>query len=150
MDKNKLIIAVLVIIATGLGFFGGVKYQQGKSSPTQQFAGNFNRNGINGNGQRISRNGNGMGATVGEIVNADSSSITVKMQDGSSKIVLFNDKTQINKAAQGSVSDLTTGTQVAVFGSSNSDGSVTAQNIQLNPQFGIRRQNGSTPSASRQ
>lgn len=57
------------------------------------------------------------------------------MQDGSSKIVLFSDKTEINKAAEATKEDLKVGEKVAVFGTENSDGSVTAQNIQLNPQL---------------
>ncbi len=71
----------------------------------------------------------------GEILSSDDKSITVKLQDGSSKIVLLSDKTQINKATSVTKLDLKSGEKVAVFGSENSDGSVTAQNIQLNPQF---------------
>ncbi|MCL4366320.1 DUF5666 domain-containing protein [Patescibacteria group bacterium] len=73
----------------------------------------------------------------------DLKSITVKLSDGSSKIILLSAQTQLNKAEVAAKSDLAVGERVAVFGSVNSDGSVNAQNIQLNPQ---RR--GSTPSAS--
>lgn len=56
----------------------------------------------------------------------------------------MSDKTQINKTSAGAKSDLAKGAQVAVFGTENSDGSVSAQNIQLNPmQFGGR---GGTPN----
>lgn len=64
---------------------------------------------------------------------SDDKSITVKLQDGSSKIILITDKTVINKAAEATKDDLKGGEKVAVFGEINSDGSVTAQNIQLNP-----------------
>lgn len=69
----------------------------------------------------------------GEIISSDSKSITVKLQDGSSKIVLLTDKTTVSKSAEANVADLKTGEKVAAFGQENSDGSVTAQSIQLNP-----------------
>ena len=62
-------------------------------------------------------------------------SVTVKLMDGTSKIVLFSDKTEINKAQQAQTADLKVGEKVMVMGQENSDGSVTAQNIQLNPVF---------------
>lgn len=66
----------------------------------------------------------------------DDKSITVKLQDGSSKIVLLSNTTAYNKSATGAKSDLKTGEKVAVFGTENSDGSVTARDVQLNPRTG--------------
>ncbi len=135
MDKNKIIMGLLIIVVAGLVFFGGIKYQEGKS--TNQIAGN--NQGRPGGGQFLQRNGTGNRtggrATNGEIISTDDKSITVKLTDGSSKIILMGDKTQINKATTGTKSDLVVGLRVVVFGSDNTDGSVTAQNIQLNPQF---------------
>lgn len=79
-------------------------------------------------------------------ISSDDKSITVKLQDGSSKIVLLTDTTSISKSTEGSKSDLKTGEKVAVFGTENSDGSVTAQNVQLNPI--LRGFMGGTPSGS--
>jgi len=45
----------------------------------------------------------------------------------------------VNKAEKARKTDLKKGDQAAIFGSENSDGSVTAQNIQLNPQFRMMR-----------
>lgn len=133
MKKNLAIVAVLLIIAGGVGFYAGMKYQQ--SQRRGQFLGQIN--GQTGRvGQFQSRFGQGGARPVnGEIIAADDKSITVKLPDGSSKIILLTDKTSINKAAQGSKDDLKTGEQVMVFGSTNSDGSLTAQNIQLNSTF---------------
>lgn len=147
--KNQLIMTIVVaILALGGGFFTGMKYQQSKTPQR----GAFTRNGQNPNG--FQRGGNGGGRVVGQILSSDSGSITVKLQDGSSKIVILSGTTTIDKAATGSVTDLTVGQNVAVFGQTNSDGSVTAQNIQLNPQlreFGGGNGNRSpNPSANTQ
>ena len=125
MNKNILITVLVAVIAAGGGFFGGMKYERQRSPAlrgTQTF----------GAGNRGNRNGFARPVS-GEIISSDDSSITVKLADGSSKIVLLSDKTTINKAESGIKEDLKTGVKVAVFGQENSDGSLTAQNIQLNP-----------------
>jgi len=142
MKNNYLITVILVIVFAGAGFYVGMKYQQGQKG---------NLSGQFGNGQNVMRN-NRTGATgannlggfrpvAGEIISADNKSITVKLQDNSSKIILINDKTQINKAETVNKSELKIGEKVSVFGSENTDGSVTAQNVQLNP---IQRVGGAT------
>lgn len=137
MKSLYLVIAILVVIVGGGAFFAGMKYQQSKQ-PTfpRQFDGGVQ-------GQRTGAGGNRMGfrPVNGEIISSDDKSITVKLQDGSSKIVLLSDTTQINKAAEATKEDLKTGEKVAVFGTENSDGTVTAQNIQLNPEFREPAQN---------
>ena len=55
------------------------------------------------------------------------------MPDGSSKIAILTNNTVYNKSAKGTKDDLKTGEQVGVFGSTNPDGSVTAQDVQINP-----------------
>ncbi len=133
--KNNIAVIVIValLVGGGAGFFGGMQYQKGQRGSFGQFAnGQFGPrggSGANGAGGRF-RNGNGV---VGDILSVDNNSITVKLPDGSSKIVLMTSATSINKAAQGSVSDLAVGTRVAAFGTPNSDGSVTATNVQINP-----------------
>ncbi len=128
-----IITIVVVVIAAGAGFFGGMQYQKMQRGRNAQFAyGQFQR--------RFGANGSG-GIVAGDIISQDEKSITVKMPDGSSKIVLLSATTAINKQATGSASDLKAGEKVAVFGTTNSDGSVTAQNIQLNPTM-MRRPTG--------
>lgn len=112
----------------GIGFYAGIKYQQLKGASGR--FGNFQ-------GVRSGQPQRGLGRPVnGEIISSDDKTITVKLQDGSSKIVLFSDKTSINKASEGSMEDLRTGVRVAAFGVENSDGSITATNIQINPVLG--------------
>lgn len=133
--KNKNIFLVLglsILIGTG-AFYGGMKYQErqgGSNFINGARGGMMGRNGVSQNGVR-----GGFRPVSGEIISADEKTITVKLQDGSSKIVLFSDKTAINKADVAVKTDLKAGIKVAVFGTANSDGSVTAQNIQLNPMM---------------
>ena len=140
MKNNMIVIIVVVALLVGAGgFFAGMKYQQSKSP-----AGRFGNLQGNRNGQFQQRN-QGFRPVNGEIISSDDKSITVKLQDGSSKIVLLTDTTSLNKSTEGSKSDLKTGEQVVVFGMENSDGSVIAQNIQLNP---LSRGFIGSPSAS--
>lgn len=140
MMKSPITISIIVaIIFTGAGFFGGMQYQKSKTPTFTGRVGNgqfgpgqgFNRGSGNGNSQMR----NGFRPVSGEITSVDDKSITVKMEDGSSKIVILSDKTEINKADTATKDELKTGTRVAVFGTTNSDGSVTASNIQLNPRI---------------
>lgn len=150
--KNSVIITVILVILVGAAaFFGGMRYQ--KSQTRSQFASQFGgaSGGRFGNRQFGQRNGANGGAVVGQILSTDANSMTVKLQNGSSKIVLLSNSTSINKQATGSVSDLKTGDRVAVFGTANSDGSVTAQSVQLNPTFGPGMRSGAqvTPTLTK-
>ncbi len=146
---KPLYIAIIVIIAAAGAFFGGMQYQKTKSPTNAQFA---QGRGVNGalQGQRTLQRGNTQGfrPVNGEIISQDDTSITVKSSDGSTKIVMLSETTAINKSSQGSKQDLQTGQKVAVFGKENSDGSVTAQNIQLNPGDRMMMQSGAQPDAS--
>jgi hypothetical protein len=134
MNKTLITAVVVLIVAGGAGFYGGMKYQQSKTSANRltgsarQF-GNFagRTGGGTGTGSNSFRPVNG------QILSAGNNTLTVKLSDGSSKVVILTSTTQINKAAQGTVADLQVGTTIAVMGQANSDGSVTAQSIQLNP-----------------
>lgn len=140
MKNNQVVIIILVaVLGLGLGFYGGTKYQQmqrammtGRSNLQAGQPGNANRGGQRGQG-----NFRGGNAVAGEIISISDSSITVKLADGSSKIVLLGASTPINKESAGARTDLTMGTKVAVFGTTNSDGSVTAQTVQINPTMGM-------------
>lgn len=137
MKNSTIITIILLIVVAGASFYGGTLYQQSKS---RSGFGQFTQGGAgNGMGQRNGTRGNfaGGGATTGEIVAVDANSITVKLQDGSSKIVNLSDSTTYSKTDPGSKTDLKTGVKIAAFGTANSDGSITAQNIQLNPSVRI-------------
>ncbi len=131
-NTNLIIIGIVaLLIGGGIGFFGGMTYQ--KSQTQSSMPGNFQGGQFQGRqgGNRTFGNGTGIRPVSGEILSTDSGSITVKLQDGSSKIILITDKTTIGKSASASASDLKQGEQVAAFGSENEGGSITATNIQI-------------------
>lgn len=126
MKYAKLIVWVVVMLLLISGsFFGGMKYGQTKKpSGVPGFA-----KGQGGLGRANNTRGGSM--TNGEIISQDDKSVTVKTQDGSSKVIYFSDSTKITKSTTGSTSDLKSGAQVIVSGSSNTDNSVTATDIQI-------------------
>ncbi len=143
MSKNHYIAAGIIIIIVGCGaFFGGMQYGENKTKKSQSGIGdNFTgeirsgQRGIQQGGQNFQRVGgaNTGGFINGDIFSKDGTSITVKSQDGNSKIIFFSDSTTIGKTVDGSASDLSIGQQVIVNGKVNTDGTIAAQNIQIRP-----------------
>jgi hypothetical protein len=130
---NKILLFIIIIILVGVGaFFGGMQYQKSK---TLSF--------IGGQGEfRQRMMGQGQGQTAfrpvrGDVLSIDNNTLTVKLQDGSSKIVVLSGSTTFMKEASATKEDLKTGNTVMVTGTSNSDGSVTAQSVQLNSTMRI-------------
>lgn len=137
--KNKIVSVIVGIAVIGGGsFYAGMKYGQ-KNASALRSAGTFSRaqlgtGAANGaGGVRIARGAGGGGFTQGTVIAKDDKSITVKIQTGGSKIVLMSATTPLMKTVSGSSSDVTIGTEVIVSGTSNSDGSITAQSVQIRP-----------------
>lgn len=131
----KPIGVIAIVVGVGaLSFFGGIQYQKGQSPIGRNFMNGQQGAGRTGANAGARRMGNGQPVS-GEILSMDDTSLTIKLTDGSSRIVLLTDKTIFNKTASVEKSELKVGERVGVFGTSNTDGSVTAQNVQLNPQF---------------
>ena len=133
MNKTLLSIVAVALVVGGGAFYGGMKYDQSKVSADrqariQQFGGG---NGVGG--QRGTRGANGGGFAPGKILSKDDKSVTIKMRDGGSKIIFYSDTTEVGKFVNGATNDLEVGKTITVNGSTNSDGSVTAQSIQIRP-----------------
>lgn len=126
-----IIVCIIALITGALGFFGGMMYSQ-KRNPSIS----GQQGGRNGRFQQGRAGISGSGIIRGEILSRDDTRITVKLHDGSGKIVFVSETTAITKAGEGSKADLVPGKQVMVIGKDNADGSVTAQNIQIDPQYG--------------
>ena len=125
-----IVSAILVIIAAVGGFFGGMQYQKGNAGSNLAQGGNGafrQRSGMMG------QNGQNFRPVRGQVLSQSSNTLTVKLSDGSTKIVVLSGSTVYLKSTTALQGDLKTGDTVNVVGTQNSDGSVTAQDIQLNP-----------------
>ena len=134
-NKTTIIACLLCGLVFGVGgFYGGMKYQQSKVSSRGGFMmqGNFNGQKQGAGTNLRGANGNaGAGMANGEIIAKDEKSITVKLRDGGSKIIFYSTSTQVKKIIDGAAADLEIGKQATISGTSNQDGSITAQAIQM-------------------
>lgn len=133
MNKNQVIGAVVVLIIVGGGaFYAGMSYAGSQTPARSTFSTAGGAGGFAG--RTGARGGAGGGFTAGTIVSSGSGTISIQQQNGSStEIVLVGPSTQILKTVAGSASDLSVGTTVTITGTSNSDGSMTANSIQVRP-----------------
>jgi hypothetical protein len=132
MKKILPIIIVVAIVVGGGAFFAGYKTGQGGSVASRNGAPNISgdmQGGVpSGSGMGI-KNGGGM--TSGEILSKDDNSITIKLNNGGSKIIFYSEVTEISKTIDGIVDDLEIGKTVMISGTTNQDGSITAKTVQL-------------------
>ena len=147
-NKNTLISVALLVVGLGAGFFGGFKFRNyqlskvrnalvaGGINGTQRYVGT----GRTGTTSGMMRGGN----ITGSILSMDDKSMTVKLSDGSTKIVLFSGSTTYSNTTAAKVTDIKVGNEIQAFGATNSDGSITATSVQINP-ITFRPQASPTP-----
>lgn len=126
--KKYIPFAATALVSAAVFFYCGMVYGQQKTGGDRQ---QYQQ-------MRAQRGGGfqaGGGFVTGQVLSKDTQSITVKTRDGSSRIVIYSGSTPVVKPVPGSINDISAGTEVIVAGTQNSDGSVTAQSIQV-------RQNG--------
>ena len=134
---------IIAVVVAGAGsFYGGMVYGKSKGGLQNLTAAQrqaFSANGFGGAQRNAAGQARGAdrsaggGFVNGDIIAKDDKSLTVKSADGGSKIVFLSNTTQIMKSVDGSAADLETGKNVMITGSANSDGSLTAESIQLRP-----------------
>lgn len=133
--KNNLIFYILVgVISLGVGFYGGILYQ--KNTQQQRFS----QFGMSGGrqGQFQGRFNNGTRPVSGKIIKKDQDSITIKTQNGSTRLILLSSQTTVSKSQKTTIDELKENENVFVIGQENSDGSITAENIQIGGGFRMR------------
>ncbi len=141
MNIKKILPIILVLVIIGGGaFYGGMKYQQSKS-PLARFSAEQRQQAFQGNMEedfqgrdRVGARAMGTGFLSGEVVAKDEQSLTLKMLNGGSRIIFFSDSIEVSKTTDGSMGDVEIGKQIMVTGDQNSDGSYTAETIQLLPR----------------
>lgn len=137
--KSITILIVTVVVSLGIGFFGGVQYQKTKKVTFNRTEISQNQYGMRNTGTTV-RSGNGIAKNgsqpvSGEITSIDNGSITVKTQDGGSKIVTVSGSTTIKIATNGSLSNLAKGDTVMIIGTTNTDGTISAKSVTTGMQF---------------
>lgn len=139
--QTQLIVGCLVCLIIG---FGGGYVLRPVVSPSSSYrtgmmnGGNFPGGmGTFGQGQRGGM-GTGNGRIIGTVSDISADTLTVNMQDGSSRIVVLSDTTVYSTTQNGTKTDIQKGTRVLVNGKENTDKTYTAQDIQINPRLGMR------------
>lgn len=123
---THIIWLVVAIVAFGGGWYiGKAAAPAGRGAFTGAFT-SSTRGGFAG-GTR----GAGGGFVAGTVASIQGGSMTISLPNGNSEIVFYSSSTSVIKPSPASVSDLTPGTSVMIGGTSNSDGSLTAQSIQV-------------------
>jgi len=128
-SKQIVSLVVVAVVFAGGGFFGGMKYQQSKAPAPGAGRGQFAGQGFGGRGGR--GGANGMAFANGQVMSVDNGTLTVKLMNGGSQIVVLAPSTQYRKAVDGTAADVAVGKQITATGSQNPDGSLTAQSVQI-------------------
>jgi hypothetical protein len=129
---NKQIITssiITTIIASSIGYYLGthrVSTQTNIRSGSMMGQGGAMRGGF-------ARGGTSGGIINGDVVSFTDTILTVKSRDGGSRVILFTGTTKVSKSVEGTRADVKDGSKVLIIGSQNSDGSVTAETVQLRP-----------------
>ena len=133
MNKNSMMIiaAVLIVLAGVGGFVGGVFFTKAHAGQGLTAIGNGNGNEFRRFGGMMGANGQNQNSRGGrgQVVSLGNGTMTIKLPDGSTKLVVVSNSTNYLKTDKVSQSDIKTGDTVTIVGTHNSDGSITAQDV---------------------
>ena len=136
MKFTYLVVGIALVLVVGLG--GLFLWYRSQNNP--QVAGAQTSNGQFGRGGF--RRGNfpaGSRPIFGQVASVSGSSFTVQSRRGGTLTIKITSSTQFTNGSQ---SDLASGVRVGGYGSPNSDGSINAQSLIINPSFGNFRSGG--------
>lgn len=140
---------VLTIILAGLSFFFGIKYSEYRSPDNSRFSGGqqaragygafgSSENGNGGQkgvatGRNLFRGMGGAngGMTAGEISNIENGMLTLKTPDGGSKLIIMSSSTKVMQMSEIKQDAMKDSMPVFIIGKKNTDGSITAETVQI-------------------
>lgn len=138
----KILAVVLILIAGVGGFYGGTMYgKKENNQPSQKIIRPMDPS----KDQPTRENG---GVFNAEVVSVDNDVLTVKLQDGTSKIVLIPETTPIRTSKQLSFKDIKVGEMLIVTGYVNDESTIRARSIQV-LEDGLSQQPAPDPSVPR-
>jgi len=135
------------VLAGAVGFYGGVTYQKAQTPSFSRGAGGGGfAGGSGGGGFGGGTGGSGAGArgaggggrfaaggiATGTVIAQDSSSVTVKLENGGSKTVYVDSNTRVAQSTELKITDLKVGDNVAAVGTPN-NGGIQARSITVAP-----------------
>jgi hypothetical protein len=142
--KNSTMVVTIIaaIVCLGAGIAIGRYLLPNKPTSNDQFAARMGDRQFGGQGGQFAQGARGAragggqngGFVNGELLKKDATSLSVKQRDGSTKLILVTSSTKALKMTEGTIGDINVGQQVMVTGSTNSDGSITAQTVQVRPE----------------
>ncbi|MDQ1579599.1 MAG: hypothetical protein QOD05_374 [Microbacteriaceae bacterium] len=117
------LIAALVVGGAGGVLIGRTTAANVPAAPTATYAPQIATGGSASGGQA------GAGFTTGTIVSINGTTIVVKAADGTQTTIATTASTKVTQTSTGSVSTLRTGQTIAVVGTADSSGNVTATTV---------------------
>lgn len=156
INRTKTLLGVAFIAVAVVAFFAGVQTQKVRSRAAAAGPSQYGQNGGFAGGG-AARGGFRRRGTIGTVSSINGNTLVVKTQSGvSTNVSLANNPTIITSTGTtGSASDIHTGDSVVVRGATGSDGTVTAQQVRVNPSMNGQQQNsapanpdGATPSGA--
>lgn len=130
MHKKIISVGAIALIVGGvIGYTSAKMLVRPTLSENQNTRGGF---GTTYGGVMMRSNGGGL--LSGIVAAKDATSITLNTRDGSSRVVLVTSATTVSKSVNGSVTDVSVGSNIIVSGTTNSDGSIVATLLQLRPE----------------
>lgn len=136
---KKYLVHIIWVVIVIVALVGGVWY--GRSSVASQASKGASASTARSGYARTVAAG---GFVSGQIISVATNSMTVSLANGNSQVVFYSTSTQVTKPTIVPASTLVAGTRVMIGGTANSDGSLTAQSIQVQTGSGLLGGSGNT------